>query len=440
MNKKNKIISTIGFAVTFVIMFFFVHEFFYHKNVAKEYDVVLDENSHVNVFFFGSSHVNNGISPMLLWKHFGIVSYNFARPAQAIPTDYYSMILATEKSKPDLIVIDTVMISKNDMNRDRDFLDVGEYSIPFCYEAPNSINKIKLVNEYSPLEDRFHILFPFSNYHYSWSDATKDSFWKDDIDCSFGYNMTFTTDVTATPYKDVAEWNPENINIPDNVNVDYLEKLIGYCKEQNIKVLLITLPYGATEDQQALINYSNVIAEKNDIPYYNMNCSEVVNDKTDYVESFKEHLNALGAYRATIDLGNYITRNYSFEADNNYIQTEYMNSAYERYEQKQIEILLSLSDLTSYLMFASSMDVKIEAYIYNPFILTNPEWKVFWDSLGYGTEVQSDENTKAFICFGNEYETEMLSDLHMVIYNESKETVIDDVYYTINDGFYRESL
>lgn len=42
-----------------------------------------------DVLFFGSSHVHNGISPLYLWKNYGITSYNMAMAGNYIQSNSY---------------------------------------------------------------------------------------------------------------------------------------------------------------------------------------------------------------------------------------------------------------------------------------------------------------------------------------------------------------
>lgn len=76
----------------------------YQKN--KDF---FSQESDFDVLFFGSSHSLNSIFPMCLWNDYGIISYNLSNHGERIAASYYNMRLATNETKPKLVVIDAFM-------------------------------------------------------------------------------------------------------------------------------------------------------------------------------------------------------------------------------------------------------------------------------------------------------------------------------------------
>ena len=66
----------------------------------------MEESERYDVLFFGNSHMANGVFPMELWNDYGIVSYNLAGFGNRIPTTYWTMEDALDRSHPKLIEMD----------------------------------------------------------------------------------------------------------------------------------------------------------------------------------------------------------------------------------------------------------------------------------------------------------------------------------------------
>jgi hypothetical protein len=68
-------------------------------NSDDPYDVVL----------MGSSHINGGIDPNVLWKQYGITSFNYATGGQPLDVTYYllrEVTLREKKHTPAIVVVD----------------------------------------------------------------------------------------------------------------------------------------------------------------------------------------------------------------------------------------------------------------------------------------------------------------------------------------------
>ena len=59
----------------------------------------------IDAVFIGNSSVYKGISPMEIWKKYGITSYDFASPDQKIWLSYYFIKECFNYQKPKVIVL-----------------------------------------------------------------------------------------------------------------------------------------------------------------------------------------------------------------------------------------------------------------------------------------------------------------------------------------------
>ncbi len=140
----------------------------------KKYKPFFENKTDYDVFFYGNSHVIDGIFPMQLWNDYGITSYNLSSHSSHIPTTYGTLKLSLKYKKPKIAVLD---VSYGDRRKNSTKADFAHKA----YDAfPLSLTKIMVVNEVfkeSAFEDGDvnrpnipELLNPFSLYHSRWGD------------------------------------------------------------------------------------------------------------------------------------------------------------------------------------------------------------------------------------------------------------------------------
>lgn len=78
MKKKiHRVISTIVFFVLLVVAVFKCADVLEYKAARKKYTPFYESNTDFDVIYLGTSHVQNHILPMEIWKEYGIASYNW---------------------------------------------------------------------------------------------------------------------------------------------------------------------------------------------------------------------------------------------------------------------------------------------------------------------------------------------------------------------------
>jgi len=133
--------------------------------------------------------------------------------------------------------------------------------------------------------------------------------------------------------------------IPEN-GLEYLGRIIALCKEKNIPLLLLTVPYRAPEKDMLITNSVYGVAEENGIPYIDgFACMDAIG--LDVKRDFSDggHFNAGGALKATEFLGRYIRDNYSIpdrSADPRYAVW------HADYKQYRRELLAQETDIIRY--------------------------------------------------------------------------------------------
>lgn len=71
-----RIISVLAVIVTLMVGIYCSNKLLVNKWSHKQYDPFFENDQVFDVLFFGSSHVNYGVSPLDLYQNYGITSYN----------------------------------------------------------------------------------------------------------------------------------------------------------------------------------------------------------------------------------------------------------------------------------------------------------------------------------------------------------------------------
>ena len=318
------------------------------------------QEENFDVLFFGSSHTIDGIFPMELWKDYGIVSYNLGNYSERIATTYYNMLLALEQSNPQLIVIDACFIENMEKIRE----DKKEHLYNMLDSYPISYTKyiaIKdLFNNENVLDNEINFLFNFSLYHSRWNELTEE-----DFRLEKNKEKGAETMINVSVPNKTSNFNDINVyNKKETVNMEYLRKIINYCQENEIEILITYLPYPATDEDIGASKYVQKICDEYDVNYINFLSMDVVDYNTDCYDK-DSHLNPSGARKVTDYLGQYITENYDIPDQRQNEAYSFWYQDYDEYIDLKIENLeKNKKNLNNYLMLLyDEEDIKYEIKI-----------------------------------------------------------------------------
>ena len=317
------------------------------------------QEENFDVLFFGTSHVMNGVYPMELWEDYGIVSYNFGGHDNRLATSYWVMKNALDYTTPKLVVIDVLALEQqsktsNDFAYTHLSFDAFPFSVTKVQAMMDLLNDPVMEQEiakgYATDEEARNLLYglwDYSVYHSRWSELTVE-----DI------HPTYSPEKGAESRIDVAvpdmktKVSREDKLSEDTTGVQYLRKMIEDCKEREIEVLLVNLPFPALDAQQRSANRVYDIAEEYQVNYINFLDEDVINYETDLYDP-GSHLNPSGARKVTSYLGQYISEHY--EIPNQKENPDYgawVEDNLEYLEMKE-ELLREQTDLDCYLMLLS---------------------------------------------------------------------------------------
>lgn len=256
----------------------------------------------VDVLFFGSSHMFDGVYPMNLWADYGITSYNCAMSASTIPSSYWALELTLDYAHPKLIVFDCYNFTYGTMHSGYSFM--AEFFDAFPLSAKKVEAILDLQQDNLNQKEAMSLLWPFYNYHNRWEELSALDFVPEyslEKGAWLGANVALPNPVSLTSEKMALD--------PDSPGMEYFVKLIELCRERDICLILTYLPFPADENQIMESNAIYDLADEYGVDYINFLSEDVVDFDTDMFDSYS-HLNSSGAEKITSFLGSYITENY----------------------------------------------------------------------------------------------------------------------------------
>lgn len=297
----------------------------------------------VDVVFLGDSHSFCGVIPQMIFDNEGISSASLATPTQFIKNSYWMLKDAVKKQNIKVAVIEMhsiehsiresvnefqfttglVMMSDFSINKIKGFYDTKSTDFGKCSE-------IKLDSVYSILQ--FNSDFGREN-----SNISKlidfiihpGRHYK-----TFGYYPQ----TGVIPLSELSVGIENDITISNTFVMEYMEKILELCKENNIELMITRFPYYS---EGALKNVCDEIiawANNNDIKIldYFENYNEIGIDlSTDFRD--RTHLNYNGAKKATKYLATYLKTHFNLEdhrGDAKYSIWENNNYSYHEIEKE----------------------------------------------------------------------------------------------------------
>lgn len=305
-----------------------------------------------DVLFFGSSHVHNGISPLYLWKNYGITSYNMAMAGNYIQSNSYRLKEVLEfikrkgKKLPEMIVVDIYTDQET-----TGWLHSGWDALPL------SSNKVEMVKKLVPEQERIGMLVPFYLYHNRWNELKKDDFQVN----TNQYCGSMEKYGISYPANEIISVSTDIIEVDEEIT-NYLDEIRAECESKGIQLIFIHLPYSYRPDLQRLANGICQYEETQGIT-----CVNYMNEATaiDYDIDFYDdgHLNIVGMRIMTDEIGQLLSK-FSIEDHRGDLQSEQWERAYDNYIQYRVECVKRIGNVKIFLMAINDPDLLSSVQIY----------------------------------------------------------------------------
>ena len=259
----------------------------------------------LDVVFLGSSHVHCDINTALLWKEYGIASYDYSAAEQPLWITYYYIKELLKTQSPRVLVLDTYAPVRYKDDYQYRWLNDNLCGVKMSYYKFNML-------EAACEKDEWKNYFPsFANYHTRFRELGMK-----DIEALLETSAKRASFKGFTPYYSTAvQERPENIVASgDGItpkSEEYLRKIIKLCLEENIELVLIATPYCySSEDLRGFEDISE-LAEEGGIAFVDFNrCIDEMS--IDYATDFYDwsHLNFDGSCKFTSYLADTVLKNY----------------------------------------------------------------------------------------------------------------------------------
>lgn len=413
MKYKNlvKAISFFGIAVfIFISLNWLVKPIWLEwNNYSTTYGFYNEPKNTIEVIFFGSSVVINGVTPMELYEDYGICAYNFGTEQQPVLASYYWLEEAYRFHSETLhtVVLDCSMLRRTP-------------EIEFYQKAVEGMSfsaiKYHAVKDYTKnFSETLSYLIPFFTYHTRWSSLTRQDFKKSTYDtnnCVRGYNFTLARyfdsgmyhELTASRY--IFDTEAEKIELDEEALL-YLQKMVDFCNKNNIKLILTKTPaIGSWQSSEH--NAVAALAEMYSLDFLDFNCEPLINElEYCYVLDNMDHahMNYYGASKLTAWFGAYLSKNCDIENIRGNAKYSYMEKQLEEYHRQIANIaeLNLIEDPCEYILSA----------------IRNRNYMVFITVKDEGADALREEQREQFASIG-------LKELANLGYRNSYLAVIED--------------
>lgn len=250
----------------------------------KAVEIDAEADNSIEVIFCGDSECYSTFCPLQMYQEYGFTSYVCATSAQRL-CDTYAILENTFKTQsPKVVVLETNCLYRNSTSK--------------C-EDEDSV--IQFLSKYMPV---------FA-YHSDWKNLG-GGFFEQGKGKSERDFKGFVLRKSVIPYTGGAYMNKTDIveGFPD-ATYEYLEKILKLCQENNAKLMLVSVPSPKNwsyEKHNAVTEWT----QKYDVAYMDLNLEN--NIDIDWLTDTKDggdHLNFVGAKKATHFMGAYLFNKYT---------------------------------------------------------------------------------------------------------------------------------
>lgn len=310
----------------------------YESIVAKNFYELKDDT--IEVCVLGSSQVVYGVSGMQMYGDYGISAYNLGTALQPTQASYTWLVECDKRQDLKLVVFDVSMLyEKEDDARFHQAYD----------NMKLSRNKLRALYEhctqFEGADPFLSYLFPIIKYHNRWQELDEDDFKLYSKEHpvfrgNYAYAVSKPFSIDEIAY-DGGKYN-ENLSMIQG-ELEGFERVIAYCEENGIELLLIKTPKGSW-------NYTKHVqteeyAKEHNLPFIDFSSKAMIEELgLDCSKDFrdKDHVNLVGASKLSKWLGAYIDENYDLT---DFREVEgYDDLGYDRYCERMEDANLQLND------------------------------------------------------------------------------------------------
>lgn len=279
----------------------------------------LEKNS-VDVLILGSSHAFQSINPAVFWKEKKIRAFDLCGSVQPMWNTYYYLLEAMKTQKPKLVVLEAYCLV-NDIQ----YIDDSRI-IKNVAGMKWSWDKIDALKVSAPKKRWTEFGLEYIQYHNRYKDLQKDDFIPYMGESAQYKNFKGNgNNFIVTPCNKPIVHNTHDCFPLSKKQGEYYNKIIDYCNQNNIQLLIIVSPYSGYEKRcQNVFNEAARVANSKNVKFINFNeyyDAMGLDWKTD--SSDISHLSYEGNHKFTKFLIEYIMKKYNLTSSKNISETSY---------------------------------------------------------------------------------------------------------------------
>ncbi len=270
----------------------------------------------IDVIFLGSSVAASAFIPQEIYNDFGITSYNLASEQQSIFLSYYWLKEALRYQNPKIVILDARFVSKLHPESP---INTTEGLTRKCLDPMKwSGVKREAVHKLCELDTtQSELSYYLTNirFHTRWSDLKECDFNKKMSESS--YDMRGYVPITSDGPETYITYEQEDTEIRAEFHplmMEYLDKTVNLCKQNNIHLILVDLP-GNNMMNDGVNNSLTEYASDKGIDYYNLCKTEYYNRIGAVLphENIIIHENVWGAIKLSKFIGDMLLNDYGLE-------------------------------------------------------------------------------------------------------------------------------
>lgn len=263
----------------------------------------------VDVFIVGSSHVNSGYIPAVLWQEYGISAHNVYSWSQPMWISYHYIREGLKTQSPKVVVLDLNGMLYGQSVEQPEETDRVNYANSFSIDP--GINFWEMAQTVAScgidLRDPIDFL-PLIRYHSRWKHLDKNAFTYDphrDPSPLKGYGFQIVQYPAVQPQVPATEERLE----PYVATITYLDKIVALSEEKDFELVFVLAPFVYRGNEAAIFNWLEDYADAHGIPFWNYCTEDGVRIGLDWSTDFcdSSHVNYLGALKLTRDLGEHLS-------------------------------------------------------------------------------------------------------------------------------------
>lgn len=348
-NKKQhagRMIKVILF-LTILFLFFLFFTYLFRNTDYNARQNVLDfyaEDTELDAVFIGASNIYRYWDPMGAWEAEGIATRNYSVSSMDAATYLSAVKDILKHQDPKLIIVEARRFRKVE---ETDTVSVGARNMLDSLDY--DLSRLQAVHYYCrqmeiPWKEALSLYVDLIQYHDNYDALTTKLNWQladnrsdhDEIERLTYKGYAISADHTV--YDDPSENLTDEISYETGSGLHLYKELLEYCQENEIPLLIVSMPMVITEEESKTLNALAEAAEEYGVPFLDMN-RQYDEIGLDFSEDFYDphHVNVLGADKVTAYLAKYLKDQYQLtdhREDSAYDSWEILFEEYSKQAEK----------------------------------------------------------------------------------------------------------